>query len=144
MVDYIVGSSLERLELDLLIAEDGKTIARRALFKKENQEVLTKEYHAKYTADGITITTLKIEPLIPGTPKGGNDIEAHNTTAGVVTGYPLLNVFTGLLAMFANLIGVKVFGARVPSEPTREPACPLVTYLKKAISKVQVCIGFSQ
>jgi hypothetical protein len=103
LADYIIGSSLERVELDALVAADGKMIARRALFKEESPEALTDEYHAKYVAAGVTITTLDIEPVYAEYAEGIKNVETYDKATGVVTARPLWDVCTYSLVILSML-----------------------------------------
>lgn len=107
LADYITGPSLERVELDALVAADGKMIARRALFKEESPEALTDEYHAKYVAAGVTITTLEIEPVYAEYAEGKKNVETYDKAADVVTARPLVDVCSHLLLISLVLADLK-------------------------------------
>lgn len=98
LADYIIGSSLERVELDALVAKYGKMIARRAVFgKKESPEALAKAYHAQFVADGVTVTTLEIEKVYQDYSEGRKNVETYCKAASVAAARPLLDVCTRLL-----------------------------------------------
>jgi hypothetical protein len=121
LADYIIGSSLERVELDALVAADGKTIARRALFKEESPETLTDEYHAKYVAAGVAVTTLDIEPVYAEYAEGVKNVETYEKAADVPTARPLADVP----------------GARLLPKFAGGSVSPSVTLAKKLITKEQ-------
>lgn len=104
LANYIIAPSLERVELDALVAADGKTIARRALFKEESPEALTDEYHAKYVAAGVTVTTLDIEPVYAEYAEGAKNVETYDKASDVTAARPLVEVRAHLLAIYWCLL----------------------------------------
>ncbi|KAF5325083.1 hypothetical protein D9619_009927 [Psilocybe cf. subviscida] len=122
LADYIIGSSLERVELDALVAKYGKTIARRAVFgKKESPEALAKAYHAQFVADGVTVTTLEIEKVYQDYSEGRKNVETYCKAASVAAACPLLDVP----------------GARLLPKFASGSVSPSVTQVKRPVSEAQ-------
>jgi hypothetical protein len=92
LADYVIGSSLERVELDTLVARDGKTIARRVLFKSESAEALTEEYYSKYVAEGVKVTTLTVECVYEDFAETVKNIETFDKAIDVYNARPLVDV----------------------------------------------------
>ncbi|KAF5325156.1 hypothetical protein D9619_009930 [Psilocybe cf. subviscida] len=138
LADCIISSSLQRVELDALVAKDGKMIARRALFKKESLETLTEAYHAKYMAAGVTVTTLETIPVHAAQVKEAKNVEIDDMPSGVVTAHPFLDAFAHLLIILTNLVRVNALGADILPETASEPGLSSSVVLsKKPISKEQ-------
>ncbi|KAF4613906.1 hypothetical protein D9613_007558 [Agrocybe pediades] len=103
LADYIIASSLERIELEALVADHGKSIARRVLYSEETVDALVKEYHAKFTARAIEITSLDVEPFYKQYEESLRNIAAY--TAWVdMSAAPHLSVVPGsrVLPKFAS------------------------------------------
>ncbi|KAF9558504.1 hypothetical protein CPC08DRAFT_751419 [Agrocybe pediades] len=92
LADYIIGSSLERIELEALVDDYGKSIARRVLFSGESIEALTKEYHSKFTARAIEITSLDVEPFYKQYEEGLKNIAAYTAWVNASTALHLTDV----------------------------------------------------
>jgi len=78
LADYIIGSSLERIELEALVDDYGKSIARRVLFSGETVDSLTKEYHAKFAARSVEVTSLDVEPFYKEYAEGLRNVAAYS------------------------------------------------------------------
>lgn len=88
----MIGSSLERVELDTLVARDGKTIARRVLFRSESAEDLTEEYYYKYMAEGVKVTTLTVECVYEDFAETTKNVETFDKATDVYSARPLVDV----------------------------------------------------
>ncbi|KAF5326845.1 hypothetical protein D9619_004236 [Psilocybe cf. subviscida] len=123
LADYVIGSSLERVELDTLVARDGKTIARRVLFRSESAEDLIEEYYSKYMAEGVNVTTLTIESVYADFVESARNIETFDKAADVYSARPLVDAPD--FRILPKFRGGSVL--------------PEVTVTKKPISKEQYC-----
>ncbi|KAF8959803.1 hypothetical protein BDZ97DRAFT_1666704, partial [Flammula alnicola] len=92
LADYIIGSSLERIELEALVGDYGKSIARRVLFSGEAPAALTKEYHAKFTARGVEVTSLDVEPVYATYPESVKNVNLYTTSKDLLSARPLTEV----------------------------------------------------
>lgn len=104
LADYIIGSSLERVELDALVAKDGKMIAYRALYKNVPHAALTDEYYKKYVAARETVTTLDIEQVYTDSEEARKNVETYGTAETVTTARPLAKVCSYVLIIGQYLL----------------------------------------
>lgn len=84
----MIGSSIERDELDRFVVRNGETIARRGHFRLESAEDLTEEY---YMVACLNATHLAIEPAYADFAESTRN-KTFGKVAAAYSARPLVNV----------------------------------------------------
>jgi hypothetical protein len=144
LAKYIIGSSLEILELEDLISAFGKEIANRVLFGSELIDDVADDMHERFTRDGVMVTTLSVENIYKDSMQAVRNEEIFKEALEIAIARAKIGKVSTVfpydmrLRVHLCICTLQVYGSRILDPFATGGAVPTVDIGKKPISEAQV------
>ena len=127
--------------MEALISEVGKEIARRVLYKSESVEEVMRDMYAKFTKDGLKVTTLSIESVYKSSDAAKHNAELYQKAlelAAARVSLLTVNTLSFCFVLVTCSLFSQVEGPRLIEKFASGTVAPTVEMKKEPISEVQV------